>query len=111
MYLLLDSPLRPATPDFSDPVSRALFEEHKQLAQEYFKVQTEIALLSQKKNKLLESENVEEMQSIEQLRKEKEELELLKNSLQAEYASTVGNDRRRNNDGWVMIPSRDNEIV
>lgn len=38
MYLLLDSHLRPATPDMEDPKSVALFEEHKQLAQDYLKV-------------------------------------------------------------------------
>lgn len=38
MYMLLDPHLRPATPDLQDPYSRALFEEHKKLAQEYLKV-------------------------------------------------------------------------
>jgi hypothetical protein len=38
MYLLLEPHLRPATPDGENPQSVALFEEHKQLAQEYFKV-------------------------------------------------------------------------
>lgn len=38
IHLLLDPHLRPATPDFSDPKSVELFEEHKQLAQEYLKV-------------------------------------------------------------------------
>lgn len=38
MYMLLDPHLRPATPDLQDSYSRALFEEHKKLAQEYLKV-------------------------------------------------------------------------
>lgn len=38
MYLLLDPHLRPATPDMDDPKSVALFEEHKQLAQDFLKV-------------------------------------------------------------------------
>lgn len=38
MYLFLDPHLRPATPDGENPQSMALFEDHKQLAQEYFKV-------------------------------------------------------------------------
>lgn len=38
MYLFLDPHLRPATPDETYPQSLSLFEEHKQLAQEYFKV-------------------------------------------------------------------------
>lgn len=40
MCHLLDPHLRPATPDLNDPRSRALFEEHKQLAQEYLTVNT-----------------------------------------------------------------------
>lgn len=40
MYLLLDQHLRPATPDMDDPKSVALFEEHKQLAQDFLKVIT-----------------------------------------------------------------------
>lgn len=41
IYVLLDSldpHLRPATPDYSDPQSVAVYEEHKQLAKEYWKV-------------------------------------------------------------------------
>lgn len=38
MCLLLDPHLRPATPDMKDPSSKALYEEHKQLAQEYLTV-------------------------------------------------------------------------
>lgn len=38
VFPFLDSPLRPATPDKSDSMSMALYEEHIQLAKEYFKV-------------------------------------------------------------------------
>lgn len=38
MCLLLDPHLRPATPDLNDPSSKKLFEEHKQLTQEYLTV-------------------------------------------------------------------------
>ena len=50
VYRLLDADLRPLTPDQTCERSKEIFEEHKQLAQEYLKVQTEIALLSQHKN-------------------------------------------------------------
>lgn len=43
MCLLLDPHLRPATPDLADPRSKALFEEHKQLAQEYLTVKFRIS--------------------------------------------------------------------
>lgn len=41
LYVLIDSldpHLRPATPDYSDPQSVAVYEEHKELAKEYWKV-------------------------------------------------------------------------
>lgn len=44
MCLLLDPHLRPATPDLNDPRSKALFEEHKQIAQEYLTVSINIQL-------------------------------------------------------------------
>lgn len=34
----LDPHLRPATPDYSDPKSVELYEEHQKLAEEYWKV-------------------------------------------------------------------------
>lgn len=38
MYMFLDPNLRPLTPDLNNPESRQIFEEHKQLAEEYLKV-------------------------------------------------------------------------
>lgn len=38
ILLTLDPHLRPATPDFEDPRSVEMYEEHKQLAKEYLKV-------------------------------------------------------------------------
>lgn len=38
IYLFLDPHLRPVTPDFSNPRSRQIYEEHKQLAQEFLQV-------------------------------------------------------------------------
>lgn len=38
MYMFLDPQLRPVTPDMNDEQSRQIFEEHKQLAEEYLKV-------------------------------------------------------------------------
>lgn len=48
MYLLLEPHLRPATPDLNDPKSRKLFEEHKQLAQDFLKVRHQHKLLTYK---------------------------------------------------------------
>ena len=38
MYMLLDPHLRPGTPDNNNQYSMEIFEKHKQLAQDYFKV-------------------------------------------------------------------------
>lgn len=45
MCLLLDPHLRPATPDMTDVRSKALYDEHKQLAQEYLTVSSYLFLL------------------------------------------------------------------
>lgn len=57
VYRLLDPELRPETPDDDCPQSLQIFKEHKQLAQEYLKIQTEIALLNKQKNEILDEVN------------------------------------------------------
>ncbi|XP_018333081.1 mitogen-activated protein kinase kinase kinase 7 isoform X2 [Agrilus planipennis] len=112
MHLLLDAHLRPATPDEHDPRSMALFEEHKQLAQEYLKVQTELAYLEQRKAKLQEAQSLEQQrrrQTIEQLQSEKESLILLRESLQRQKEQLNSNAGRRQSDGWVIV-SRQNSM-
>lgn len=39
MHMMLDPHLRPISPDLSNEESKRIFEKHKQLAQEYLKVQ------------------------------------------------------------------------
>lgn len=74
VYRLLDAELRPLTPDNTCQLSKEIFEEHKQLAEEYLKVQTEIALVgSQYTNELLKSSNVNEFRQQQELRKLAEE--------------------------------------
>lgn len=132
MCLLLDPHLRPATPDLTDPRSKALFDEHKQLAQEYLtvshlkhekketflrnsipQVQTELALLSQKRNKLLEAQTDEQQRqrrAIQQLQSEKESLQLLKQRLQVQKELLEANSTRIPNDGWVIVPRHESEL-
>ncbi|XP_031355328.1 mitogen-activated protein kinase kinase kinase 7-like [Photinus pyralis] len=110
MYLLLDPHLRPATPDLDDPSSVSLFEEHKQLAQEYLKVQTELAYLSQRKTKLQETQSLEQQRqrkTIEQLQSEKQALILLKKSLEKQKELLTANIGRPPSDGWVLVPRSD----
>jgi hypothetical protein len=54
MYLMLDPQLQPIEPDTSSAESVRVFEEHKQLAQEYLRVQTEIAYTSHYRAQLVE---------------------------------------------------------
>jgi mitogen-activated protein kinase kinase kinase 7 len=103
MYLLLEPHLRPATPDGENPQSVALFEEHKQLAQEYFKVQTELAYLSQKKNKLLAAQSQEQQvqrKTLKDLQAEKESLVLVRELLSRQKENAA----RSSLDNWVLVP-------
>uniref|UniRef100_H3ANE8 Mitogen-activated protein kinase kinase kinase 7 n=1 Tax=Latimeria chalumnae TaxID=7897 RepID=H3ANE8_LATCH len=52
-YLTLDHQLQPLTPCPNSKESMAVFEQHCKMAQEYLKVQTEIALLMQRKQELI----------------------------------------------------------
>lgn len=70
---LLDADLRPLTPDDTCKRSREIFEEHKQIAQEYLKVQTEIALLSQHKNEMLKNLSIDSLRQQQELRKLEDE--------------------------------------
>lgn len=73
VYRLLDAELRPLTPDYSCQQSREIFEEHKQLAQEYLKVQTEIALLGQHKKEMLNNLSVDSLRQHQKLRELEDE--------------------------------------
>ncbi|XP_034018682.1 mitogen-activated protein kinase kinase kinase 7 [Thalassophryne amazonica] len=52
-YLTLDHQLQPLAPCPNSKESMAVFEQHCKMAQEYLKVQTEIALLNQRKKELI----------------------------------------------------------
>ncbi|XP_043294962.1 mitogen-activated protein kinase kinase kinase 7 isoform X4 [Cervus elaphus] len=52
-YLTLDHQLQPLAPCPNSKESMAVFEQHCKMAQEYMKVQTEIALLLQRKQELV----------------------------------------------------------
>uniref|UniRef100_A0A3P8ZC97 Mitogen-activated protein kinase kinase kinase 7 n=1 Tax=Esox lucius TaxID=8010 RepID=A0A3P8ZC97_ESOLU len=52
-YLTLDHQLQPLAPFSNARESMAVFEQHCRMAQEYLKVQTEIALLTQRKKELI----------------------------------------------------------
>ncbi|PWA21862.1 hypothetical protein CCH79_00017572 [Gambusia affinis] len=52
-YLTLDHQLQPLAPCPNSKESMAVFEQHCKMAQEYLKVQTEIALLIQRKTELI----------------------------------------------------------
>lgn len=122
---LLDADLRPLTPDYTCERSREIFEEHKQIAQEYLKVQTEIALLSQHKNEMLKNLSLDSLKQQQELRKledEKESLVKLCRNLTRQLQ--IMKDQRINgaltnasaptivpavpgNNGWVVVPRQD----
>uniref|UniRef100_A0A8K9ULE9 Mitogen-activated protein kinase kinase kinase 7 n=1 Tax=Oncorhynchus mykiss TaxID=8022 RepID=A0A8K9ULE9_ONCMY len=52
-YLTLDHQLQPLAPFSNSNESMAVFEQHCRMAQEYLKVETEIALLTQRKKELI----------------------------------------------------------
>ncbi|XP_061494133.1 mitogen-activated protein kinase kinase kinase 7-like isoform X10 [Rhineura floridana] len=52
-YLTLDHQLQPLAPCPNSKESMAVFEHHCKMAQEYMRVQTEIALLLQRKQELI----------------------------------------------------------
>eukprot|EP00102_Acyrthosiphon_pisum_P022558 XP_016659768.1 PREDICTED: mitogen-activated protein kinase kinase kinase 7 isoform X2 [Acyrthosiphon pisum] len=79
LYLMLDQQLHPIPPDNTCPQSVQIFEEHKQLAQEYLKVQTERAYLSRHMEQLAERLSQEEILCDEEVDDDDEELKKLKN--------------------------------
>ncbi|XP_006623965.1 mitogen-activated protein kinase kinase kinase 7-like isoform X2 [Apis dorsata] len=117
VYRLLDADLRPLTPDQTCERSKEIFEEHKQLAQEYLKVQTEIALLGQHKNEMLKNLTIDSLRQQEELRKledEKESLIKLYRNLKRQLE--IMKNQRMNNvllsnaqmdptvSGWFVVP-------
>jgi mitogen-activated protein kinase kinase kinase 7 len=62
VYQMLDPKLQPLPPDPDNPDSVRVFNEHKQLAQEYFRVQTEMAYTQQHKDDLAEKLSREQIQ-------------------------------------------------
>ncbi|XP_030054952.1 mitogen-activated protein kinase kinase kinase 7 isoform X2 [Microcaecilia unicolor] len=59
-YLTLDHQLQPLEPSPNSKESMAVYEQHCKMAQEYLKVQTEIALLFQRKQELIAELNQDE---------------------------------------------------
>lgn len=78
MLQILDPHLRPIPPA-NDPTSQKIYKEHMDLAQEYFKTQTEIAYLTKHKEKLLQNMTQDERKSrLDLLSKVKDKESLLK---------------------------------
>lgn len=120
VYLMLDKQLRPVEPEPNCQQSMQIFREHKQLAQEYLKVQTQMAYLSQHKEdlmeKLSEAEGLSQLdqqdteQQQEELRKltnEKENLVQLHKNLQLQLDLIRQKQTTNREDGWVVVPHQD----
>lgn len=125
VYLMLDPQLHPITPNTSCQQSVQIFEQHKQLAQEYLKVQTEIAYLSRYKAQL--AERLSEAEGLSQLdqqdsERHQEELRKLENERESLLALhrnlkrqlDIIHRRRRNSvgdGGWVVIQNQNHSHV
>ncbi|KAI8439550.1 hypothetical protein MSG28_013294 [Choristoneura fumiferana] len=98
MHMMLDSHLRPISPDLNNEESKRIFDEHKQLAQEYLKIQTELAYLSKHKSEL------EEQMDDPELRQKREviQLENEKDSLIKLYCSLKKQLARAETDSWLL---------
>ncbi|XP_045775097.1 mitogen-activated protein kinase kinase kinase 7-like [Maniola jurtina] len=105
MHMMLDPHLRPISPDLTNEESKRIFEEHKQLAQEYLKIQTELAYLSKHKSEL------EEQMDDEELRQKREiiQLENEKDSLVKLYCTLKQQLSRADNDDWLLQEERPHE--
>ncbi|KAJ8712393.1 hypothetical protein PYW07_005235 [Mythimna separata] len=105
MHMMLDPHLRPISPDLNNDESKRIFEEHKQLAQEYLKIQTEFAYLSNHKAELeekMDDDELRQKREIIQLEKEKDSLIKLYCSLKKQLA-------RAENDSWLHPEEMPNE--
>ncbi|XP_050682239.1 mitogen-activated protein kinase kinase kinase 7 [Leptidea sinapis] len=98
MHMMLDPHLRPISPDLNQEESKRIFEEHKQLAQEYLKIQTELAYVSKHKSEL------EGQMNDNELRKKREiiQLENEKDSLIKLYCTLKKQVARAENDSWML---------
>ncbi|XP_072944597.1 mitogen-activated protein kinase kinase kinase 7-like [Epargyreus clarus] len=102
MHMMLDPHLRPISPDLANDESKRIFDEHKQLAQEYLKIQTELAYLSKHKSEL------EEQMGDEELRQKREiiQLENEKDSLIKLYCTLKKQLARADTDSWLLPEPR-----
>ncbi|XP_022196035.1 mitogen-activated protein kinase kinase kinase 7 [Nilaparvata lugens] len=127
-YLMLDPQLQPVPPDESCHQSMQIFQEHKNLAQEYFRVTTQIAYLSNQMRDLAErlsvtAEDQQEDEEVRKLESEKESLVQLHRNLTRQLQLLKGrrgeqrpDDSQRTNaptedggggagGGWVYVPN------
>ncbi|KAE8747684.1 mitogen-activated protein kinase kinase kinase 7 [Frankliniella occidentalis] len=120
VHLMLDNQLRPVEPVASCQQSLQIFTEHKQLAQEYLTVQTQMAYLSKYKmdlmEKLSEAEGLSQLdqqdteQQQELLRKltnEKENLVQLHQNLNRQLDLIRRRQGGSQEDGWVVVPHQE----
>ncbi|CAH2229964.1 jg14036 [Pararge aegeria aegeria] len=105
MHMMLDPHLRPISPDLNNEESKRIFDEHKQLAQEYLKIQTELAYLSKHKSELeaeMDDEELRQKREIIQLENEKDSLIKL-------YCTLKNQLSRTDNESWLLQEDRPHE--
>lgn len=108
-HMVLEPSLRPTQPDMANVQSMQLFKSHRFLAQEYLKMQTELALLMERRQELervdLDS-GPQSLNEYERLRRDKYELEVFKGNLMDQLGSLKKRQRQKEaiKDGdWVLV--------
>ncbi|KAJ8675413.1 hypothetical protein QAD02_011199 [Eretmocerus hayati] len=111
----IDQELRPVQPDYNCPISLKIFEEHNRLAEDYLRIQTEIALLGHHKKRLLSRTNADEIKKlfdekvslVKLYRNLERQLELINERHSDLLDSSTSLPVVTNEDGWVLVPRRD----
>uniref|UniRef100_A0A1B6DMJ8 Mitogen-activated protein kinase kinase kinase n=2 Tax=Clastoptera arizonana TaxID=38151 RepID=A0A1B6DMJ8_9HEMI len=106
---MLDPQLHPIPPDTSCQQSVQIFEQHKMLAEEYLRVQTEMTYLSHHMEKLSErlsltAEQQNEEEQVRRLQNEKENLLQLHHNLKRQLELLKRQREESSSDGWVVVP-------
>lgn len=112
IYMMLDPQLRPLEPDRTCEQSVKIFEEHKQIATEYLKVQTELAYTAKRKEELAEklsqveslsSDADAEYEEIRKLENEKASLLQFYNTLKKQLEIIQNKKNQQQQQQWINV--------
>ncbi|KAK7583722.1 hypothetical protein V9T40_004685 [Parthenolecanium corni] len=109
VYIMLDPRLRPLEPDRTLEESVKIFNEHKQLSKEFFKINNELASMEARQRQLAnELSQYESISSSTDEQKERKQLESEKENLLVIYKELKSEIDKFEKSGWVIVPSTSN---